>query len=50
MKQLEKCDGEDRFDRLVERNVIEQVYNIGKINVVRNAWQKNDLSDLHGWV
>lgn len=49
-KQLEKLDEEARFDRLVELNVIEQVYNIGKTNIVRNAWSKNELPYLHGWV
>jgi carbonic anhydrase len=49
-KQLENLDEEARFDRLVELNVIEQVYNVGKTNIVRNAWERNELPYIHGWV
>ena len=38
-RQLAPLDDEARFDRLVELNVIEQVYNLGKTSIVQAAWQ-----------
>ena len=49
-KQLEVLPEDKRFDRLVELNVIEQVYNLGKTNIIQNAWEKEDRPYLHGWV
>lgn len=40
---------EERCDRLVELNVIEQVRNLAKTTIVQEAWFKRDLH-LHGWV
>ena len=39
-----------RFDRLVELNVIEQVYNLGKTSIVQNAWKRGARPYIHGWV
>jgi len=49
-KQLSVLSEEQRFDRLVELNVIEQVYNLGKTSIVQNAWKENGGPYLHGWV
>jgi len=49
-KQLEPLADRDRFDRLVELNVIEQVYNLGKTSIVQNAWLRSGRPYLHGWV
>ncbi len=49
-KQLQPLDEAQRFKRLVELNVIEQVYNLGKTNVVQNAWLTQGRPTLHGWV
>ena len=49
-KQLQPLDEAQRFKRLVELNVIEQVYNLGKTNVVQNAWLSQGRPYLHGWV
>ena len=49
-KQLEPLDEHRRFDRLVELNVIEQVYNLGKTNIVQDAWRAHRRPYLHGWV
>ena len=49
-KQLQPLDEAQRFKRLVELNVIEQVYNLGKTNVVQNAWLSQGRPFLHGWV
>lgn len=49
-QQLKDLDEEARFHRLVELNVIEQVYNVGKTNTIQNAWAKESRPFLHGWV
>ncbi len=41
---------EERFDKLVEVNVIEQVYNLAKTSIVQAAWAKEQRPHLHGWV
>lgn len=39
----------DRANRLVELNVIEQVRNLAKTSIVQDAWKKRSLA-IHGWV
>lgn len=39
-----------RQDRLIELNVIEQVYDLGKTSIIQNAWQKRGGPIVHGWV
>lgn len=48
--QLKELRGEEREGRLVELNVIEQVYNLGKTNLIQNAWKRGNFPYLHGWV
>lgn len=43
-------DETDRNNRLVELNVIEQVYNLAKTNIIQGCWKKEQRPDLHGWV
>lgn len=43
-------EGEQRYDRLVELNVQEQVYNLAKTTIIQRAWKKEQRPDLHGWV
>ena len=43
-QQLEPLDEHARLRRMVELNVIEQVYNLGKTNIVQNAWRNDDPS------
>ena len=39
-----------RGDLLVELNVIEQVVNVARSTVVRDAWERGQKLTLHGWV
>jgi len=39
-----------RGDRLVELNVMEQVYDLGKTSIIQNSWQKRGGPYVHGWV
>lgn len=43
-------DFEARFDRFVELNVVEQVYDLAKTSIVQNAWQNGRELWIHGWV
>jgi carbonic anhydrase len=49
-RQLAPLDEEARFRRLVELNVIEQVYNLGKTSIVQQAWKNTRRPSIHGWV
>jgi carbonic anhydrase len=49
-RQLEPLDEPARFRRMVELNVIEQVYNLGKTNIVAQAWNKTGRPYIHAWV
>lgn len=43
-------DENKRFDRYVELNVREQVFDLAKTSIVQNAWKNNQDLMLHGWV
>lgn len=43
-------DEEKKTDRLVELNVLEQVFNLAKTSIVQRAWTEEQRPDLHGWV
>ncbi|SDL45907.1 carbonic anhydrase [Catalinimonas alkaloidigena] len=48
--ELTHLNQNDRFKRLVELNVIEQVYNLHKTSFVQRAWAENADLHIHGWV
>jgi carbonic anhydrase len=39
-----------RFNKLCELNVIEQVLNVCKTNIVRRAWRRDQNLCVHGWI
>lgn len=43
-------DEKERFNRFVELNVKEQVYDLAKTSIVQNAWKNGQELSLHGWV
>jgi len=43
-------DENERFDRLCELNVIEQVRNVGRTTIVQSAWQRGQELVVHGWI
>jgi carbonic anhydrase len=50
-EELNEIENEaDKFNRLVELNVKEQVFNLAKTSIVQNAWSKGQELHLHGWV
>ena len=40
----------ERFDRFVEVNITEQVYDLAKTSIVQRAWKNEKNLSLHGWV
>jgi carbonic anhydrase len=43
-------DEQQRLNRLIELNVIEQVYHVADTSIVQRAWRKRQAPTLHGWV
>jgi carbonic anhydrase len=43
-------DGNARHDRLCELNVIEQVANVCRTTIVRDAWAAGQPLAVHGWI
>lgn len=43
-------DENKKFNRFVELNVIEQVFDLSKTSIIQNAWRTRDLPMVHGWV
>lgn len=42
-------DKQEKTDRLVELNVVQQVENLAKTSLVQKAWKNREL-EIHGWV
>jgi carbonic anhydrase len=40
---------EDRFNKFVELNVKEQVFDLSKTSIVQSAWRNGQDLTLHGW-
>jgi carbonic anhydrase len=49
-QELEALNGIDRFNRLCEFNVIEQVINVCRTTIVRDAWSRQQSLTIHGWI
>ena len=41
---------QEKLDRMCELNVIEQVGNVSKTTIVKNAWKENQDLTIHGWI
>ncbi|BFG70944.1 carbonate dehydratase [Sediminibacterium sp. KACHI17] len=44
------ADEQQKFDRLVELNVQEQVIHLAKTSIIQRAWKNEQRPHLHGWV
>jgi carbonic anhydrase len=47
---FEKWPDQARWDKLCELNVVAQVYALGHMPVIRDAWQRGQELALHGWI
>lgn len=43
-------DENERFERFVELNVIEQVHDLAKTSIIQKAWESGQKVMIHGWV
>jgi carbonic anhydrase len=43
-------DENGRTNKLVELNVVKQVQNLSKSDIIQNAWKNGTSPSLHGWV
>ena len=41
---------DERLHRMVELNVVQQVYNLAKTSIIQMAWQNRQAPLIHGWV
>ncbi|MGL4580555.1 MAG: carbonate dehydratase [Shewanella xiamenensis] len=48
--ELMQMDEANRFDRLCELNVIEQVSNVTSSTIVQEAWARGQELAVHGWI
>jgi carbonic anhydrase len=49
--EIDKIDNEeDRTNKLIEYNVMEQIMNLAKTSIVQKAWKHDQRPHLHGWV
>ncbi|MFS1438459.1 carbonate dehydratase [Shewanella sp. 10N.286.48.A6] len=49
-KNLEQLCPQQRFDRLCELNVMEQVANVTSTTIVQDAWDRGQEIAIHGWI
>ena len=47
---LAPLGGESAADRLCELNVIEQVVNVARTTILRDAWERRQAVTVHGWI
>lgn len=47
---IDALDEKEKFDRLCELNVIEQVDNVCHTTIVQNAWKSGQELSVHGWI
>ncbi len=48
--ELDALPEDERSKRLVELNVIEQVYNVCATSIIQESWDRHSLPQVHGWV
>jgi carbonic anhydrase len=48
--ELSGLDSGVQFNRLCQLNVIEQVVNVSRTSIVRNAWSRQQRITIHGWI
>lgn len=50
-QELDQIENEnERFNKFVEFNVKEQVFDLSKTSIVQGAWKNGQQLNLHGWV
>jgi carbonic anhydrase len=48
--ELVNLSEENKVKRMVELNVVEQVFNLCKTTIIQDAWERGEGPHVHGWV
>jgi len=48
--KLEGLNEQERYNKVCELNVLEQVKNVSETTIVQNAWKNNANLTIHGWI
>jgi carbonic anhydrase len=48
--KLEGLNEQERYNKVCELNVLEQVKNVSETTIVQNAWKNNAKLAIHGWI
>ena len=48
--ELENIDPAKKVERLIELNIVEQVYRLAHTSIVQAAWKHGHKPTIHGWV
>lgn len=48
--ELESINPAKKLNRLIELNIIEQVYRLAHTSIIQSAWKHGHKPTLHGWV
>lgn len=48
--ELDNIQPEKKMDRMIELNIIEQVYRLAHTSIIQSAWRHGHKPSLHGWV
>ena len=48
--ELKDLDEQERYKKVCELNVLEQVKNVSDTAIVQNAWKNNANLTVHGWI
>lgn len=50
-KEIEGLDSiEERWSRLAELNIVEQINNLSHTSIIQKSWRKAQRPNLHGWI
>jgi carbonic anhydrase len=49
-EELESIEPAKKIDRLIEWNIIEQVYRLAHTSIIQSAWKHGHKPSIHGWV
>jgi len=49
-QELESIDPVKKLARLIELNIVEQVYRLAHTSIIQSAWKYGHKPSLHGWV
>ena len=49
-EQLKDLHEQERWDKVCELNVLEQVKSVSDTTIVQNAWKNNAKLAIHGWI